>query len=128
MKNFGSERQQIECPLCHQQRKPKVNQKEKPSEKVKIQIGIKEFNEIDCTLKMLKGRGLPVTVDACTDASKLLVEALTKHTKHFRSFNPAVEFLLLYPDNTVVKYLPGSSQVFSLKDYKDDLGKPYSKI
>ena len=37
-------------------------------------------------------------------------------------------FVLLYPDNSVVNLLPGSSEFFSLKEYKKDLGKPYSRI
>ena len=98
-------------------------------EKVKIQVGIKEFHEFESTLKILKGRSLPIAVNPIINATELLQEALTKHSKHFRSFNGNTnEYVLLYPDNTVVNLLPGSSQFFSLKDYKEDLGKPYSKM
>ncbi len=59
----------------------------------------------------------------------LLQEALSKHSKHFRSFNGNInKYLLLYPDNTVVNLLPGSPEFFFLKEYKEDLGKPYSKM
>ena len=103
--------------------------KGKSTDKVKIQVGIKEFHELDYALKILKGRSLPVAVNACINAKGLLQEALTKHSKHFRSFNGNInEYVLLYPDNTVVNLLPGSSQFFSLEDYKEDLGKPYSKM
>ncbi len=95
---------------------------------MKIQIGIKEFSG-DGTLKMLKGRTLPVAVNNNINANDLLQMALAKHTEHFRSFNGDMEtFVLLYPDNTVVNLLPGSSELFSLKEYKKDLGKPYSRI
>ena len=105
--------------------KAKENDK---SEVVKIQIGIKEFSG-DGTLKMLKGRTLPVAVNNNINANDLLQMALAKHNKHFRSFNGDMEsFVLLYPDNTTVNLLPGSSEFFSLKDYKKDLGKPYSRI
>ena len=111
--------------------KPKKSKSRKANstEKVKIQVGIKEFSELDSTLKVLKGRALPIAVDPCINANGLLQEALTKHSKHFRSFNGNInKYVLLYPDNTVVNLLPGSSQFFSLKDYKEDLGKPYSKM
>ena len=105
----------------------KTKEKEKP-EVVKIQIGIKEFSA-DGTLKMLKGRTLPVAVNNTINKNDLLQMALEKHTKHFRSFNGDMEsFVLLYPDNTEVNLLPGSSEFFSLKEYKKDLGKPYSRI
>ncbi len=105
----------------------KAKENDKP-EVVKIQIGIKEFSG-DGTLKMLKGRTLPVAVNNNINANDLLQMALAKHTKHFRSFNGDMEtFVLLYPDNTVVNLLPGSSELFSLKEYKKDLGKPYSRI
>ncbi len=99
------------------------------TEKVKIQVGIKEFSELDSSLKVLKGRTLPIAVNACIHAKGLLQEALSKHSKHFRSFNGNInEYVLLYPDNTVVNLLPGSPEFFSLKEYKEDLGKPYSKM
>ena len=105
----------------------KTKENEKP-EVVKIQIGIKEFSA-DGTLKMLKGRTLPVAVNNTINKKDLLQMALEKHTKHFRSFNGDMEsFVLLYPDNTVVNLLPGSSEFFSLNEYKKDLGKPYSRI
>ena len=90
------------------------------TEKVKIQVGIKEFQESAASLKILKGRTLPIVVNASINASRLLEETLAKHSKHFRTFNEEInEYVLLYPDNTVVNLLPGSSQFFSLKDYKE---------
>ena len=48
----------------------------KPSipDKVKIQIGIKEFNATDGVLKVLKGRSLPVAVKPNASANDLLEE------------------------------------------------------
>jgi hypothetical protein len=41
-------------------------------DKVKIQVGIKEFHEIDRALKILKGRSLPVSVKPNSNAKQLL--------------------------------------------------------
>ena len=101
--------------------------KSNSSDKVKIPIGIKICNE-DGLLKVLKGRTLPIAVKPDIDARGLLEEAVNKHTKHFRSFDNRIEYVLLYPDNTVVQNLPGSNTSFSLSTYKEDLGKPYSKM
>ena len=35
---------------------------------------------------------------------------------------------LVYPDRTEVKNLPGSTESFILKKYKEELGKPYFRI
>ena len=97
-------------------------------DKVKIQIGIKEFHETDGALKILKGRSLPVSVEPNTNAKQLLEKATDKHAKHFRSFNLYDRYVLLYPDNTIIDKLPGALEDFTLERYKEELGKPYSKI
>jgi predicted RecA/RadA family phage recombinase len=45
---------------------------------VKIQVGKKQYHQ-DGSLNVLKGRTLPLTVDA----DSLLQEAIKKHSKHF---------------------------------------------
>ena len=97
-------------------------------DKVKVQIGIKEFHETDGALKILKGRSLPVSVKPNTNAKQLLEEATNKHAKHFRSFNQYEPYVLLYPDNTMIDKLPGALEDFTLERYKEELEKPYSKI
>ena len=101
--------------------------KEKSPGKVKIQIGIKQYQQ-DISLKALKGRTLPLTVDSNIDAEHLLHEAITKHSKHFRTFDSEAKYHLLYPDNTEVRRLRSSPDRFTLQKYKEELGKPFSKI
>lgn len=101
--------------------------KAKSPGKVKIQIGIKQY-EKDVSLKALKGRTLPLTVDANIDAHQLLQEAVTKHSKHFRTFSREKKYHLLYPDNTIVRHLRSSHNMFTLQKYKEELGKPFSRI
>jgi hypothetical protein len=62
--------------------------------KVKIRVGIKRYQE-DVSLKSLKGITLPLTVDPDIDANHLLNEAVTKHSKHFRTFDCDVEYHLI---------------------------------
>lgn len=108
---------------------PSSSKSKKPKSvgKVKIQIGLKHYKE-DESLKPLKGRTLPLTVDSDINASALLNQAVTKHSKHFKTFNCDVDYHLLYPDNTIVQYLRSSRDTFTLEKYKEELGKPYSKI
>ena len=94
---------------------------------MKIQIGTKQYQQ-DISLKALKGRTLPLTVDSNIDADHLLHEAITKHSKHFRTFDGETKYHLLYPDNTEVRRLRSSPDRFTLQEYKEKLGKSFSKI
>ncbi|XP_044175527.1 G2/M phase-specific E3 ubiquitin-protein ligase-like [Acropora millepora] len=100
--------------------------KQKAVEEVKIQIGVME--EANGRLKKVKGRTLPLMVPANITAGELLKAATAKHGRHFKQFNPQESYFLLYPDQTVVSTLPGSSEPFVLNQYKEELGKPFSKL
>ena len=105
----------------------KNGKKKKANVEVKIQIGI--LHVVDGVVRKAKGRTLPVATNAAVNASEMLQIAIDKHTKHFQQFNTACEYVLLYPDHTIVNTLPGSlSQRFTLESYKEDLGKTYAKI
>jgi hypothetical protein len=77
---------------------------------------------LDSTLKVLKGRALPLAVNPCINANGLLQEALTKHSIHFRSFNGNVnEYVLLYPPPARIV------SVFSPQGLQRRLGKALFK-
>ena len=102
------------------------SKKTKPTETdVTIQVGIMAGTE----LKPKKGSNLPIKVSASIDADALLAVALEKHCR----FNKDLikrdrEYKLLYPDKSIVAMLPGVQEKFSLLRYKEELGKPYSRI
>ena len=100
--------------------------KQKAVEEVKIQIGVVE--EANGRLKKVKGRTLPLLVPTNITAGELLKAATAKHRWHFKQFNQQESYFLLYPDQTVVNTLPGSADPFLLNQYKEELGKPFSKL
>ena len=100
--------------------------KQKTVEDVKIQVGVLE--EANGRLKKMEGRTLPLTVPSNIIAGELLKGATAKHGRHFKQFNQQESYFLLYPDQTVVNTLPGSSEPFALNQYKEELGKPFSKL
>lgn len=100
--------------------------KQKAVEEVKIQIGVME--EAGGHLKKVKGRTLPLMVPSNVTAGELLKAATAKHGRHFKQFNQLESYFLLYPDQTVVDTLPGSAEPFILNWYKEELGKPFSKL
>ena len=94
---------------------------------VTIQVGMMSFR--DDGLKMIRGSALPLKVLQTTTAEDLLHQAVTKHRKFNREvFGGPRSFALLYPDRSEVVNIPGSNNAFVLRQYKEELGKPYSRI
>ena len=79
-------------------------------------------------MKKVKGRTLPLMVPTNVTAGELLKEATAKHSRHFKQFNQLESYFLFYPDQTVVDTLLGSAEPFILNQYKEELGKPFSKV
>ena len=61
-------------------------------------------------------------------AEVLLKAAQDKHSRHYKQFDQHLDYILLYPDKTIVQTLPGSSVPFTLNKYEEELGKPFSKL
>ena len=79
-------------------------------------------------MKKVKGRTIPLMVPTNVTAGELLKAATAKHSRHFKQFNQLESYFLLYPDQTVVDTLLGSAEPFILNQYKEELGKPFSKV
>ena len=52
----------------------------------------------------------------------------SKHANHDLFFCGLEDFALLYPDQKVFYYISGTNDYFTVKKYKKELAKPYSKI
>ena len=105
-------------------KKIKANKKAKTIEDVKIQIGVIE--ELDGHVKSTKGRTLRLVVPSNVSAEALLKAAQDKHSRHFKQFDQHLDYALLYPDQTIVQTLLGSSvpssdKIMAGKNGKDAL-------
>lgn len=81
----------------------------------------------DGVLKPVRGMVLPLVVPPGLGAEQLQKAAEQKmmaFNKHFQS-GP---YFLLYPDGTKITNIPGTETAFSLKLYKEALGKAYQRI
>ena len=81
-------------------------------------------------LKIKRSSLLPVDVRKSDTASLVKNAAVNKqlaHNKKLRDLDQ-IEWLLLYPDMDTVVNIPGSSERFSVEKYKDELGRPYSRV
>ena len=93
---------------------------------VTITIGLLTFKNGE--LKARRGRSMPVEVPSNATSDLILERAVEKHRRHDRQLMSG-EYTLLYPDGTEVLMMPGKEgDKFVLSKYKEDIGKPYSRI
>ena len=85
----------------------------------------------DGRLSIKRGYSLPINVTPNITLKDLLEKAVAKHT-HFHKdvvqSNKKAFYQLLYADKSKVSTLPGSDEPFTLKSYKEEIDKPYSRI
>lgn len=108
------------------QDKTKKKKLEIPAE-VMINVGIMKL--VKGELKPVKGKAMIVRVLPDIRKQELLKKGIEKHAAYDMNFQPYENYVLLYPDGTEVLTLPGQpTQLFQLDKYKEDIGKPYSRI
>lgn len=75
----------------------------------------------------MRGMVLPLVVDPAVDA-KQLHNAAEEKMKELNINLPGGSYFLLYPDGTKIANIPGTDRPFTLKAYKEALGKAYQRI
>lgn len=94
----------------------------------KVQVGLVSDKNDTGDLTRVKGRTIPILLNVNADAACLLNTSVEKHSRHFKQFDPYLDYVILYSDLSKVHFLPGTNTPFTLQKYKEDLLKPYSKI
>ena len=104
------------------------SKKAKRSETVTIRIGLFRYEPDRNVLKPQYGKNLNVTVKKSSTYAEILEQALVKRRAHDRHFCAEAQDNN-YPDGSEAIFLPGKpGKFFSLQEYKDDLGSPFSAI
>ena len=81
-------------------------------------------------LKIKRSSLLPVDVKKSDTAIPVKHAGVNKqlaHNKQLRNLEQS-EWVLLYPDMDIVCNIPGKSEKFSVEKYKEELGRPYSRV
>ena len=75
-----------------------------------------------------RGSRIFVKVGKQYTAEEVLKTALKKHADN-QSFCSLDDYVLCYPDEKVVEFVPGTTESFTVEKYKEEfLSKPYSKM
>lgn len=108
---------------------PKSKRKKNATEKredVLINVGLVELH---CgEYKRVYGKTFPVKLPKEVGYKEALELSLKKWEDYDRSFDRSRGYVLTYPDGQLARKVPGTEEDFTLKKYKDGLGKPYSRI
>lgn len=110
--------------------KGKGKNKEEVSSEVTIYIGLMSWNTKEGKLKPKRGKKLILKIPANTNYNTLRMEA-TKKWQNFYSdlYEENQLYVILYEDGKQAKFLPGKdTEAFSLKKYKEELGRDYNRI
>ncbi|CAB3990968.1 Hypothetical predicted protein [Paramuricea clavata] len=100
---------------------------DKQPEEVKINIGVMILK--DGKLSIKRGATLPLTVAPSIGSEELLTKAVEKHTRFNQNLvDRARIYRLLYADYEEVTTIPGTEDPFTLKKYKEEIDKPYTRI
>ena len=95
----------------------------------KINIGVMIMK--DGRLSIKRGYAHPISVTPNITSEDLLEKAVEKHSRFHKDVvqsNKKAFYHLLYTDKNKVSTLPGSDEPFTLKRYKEEIDKPYSRI
>ena len=96
---------------------------------ININIGLMFWSDKDSQLKQKRGKRIIVRVPRDIKYRLLLDKAEEK----WKAYNPEVydengEYVLIYESGTIAMFLPGTSELFTLKRYQEELGKDYKRI
>lgn len=98
-------------------------------EEVLIYIGLLEWNEKQNALKPKRGKKVALRISTSAKSSLVRQKAEEKWKAYYRNlYEESQTYLLLYEDGQQVLFLPGTSELFSLKRYQEEIGKDYNRI
>ena len=94
-----------------------------------IYIGLLEWNEKENVLKPKIGKKVALRISNSAKSSLVRQKAEEKWKAYYRNLHEENQtYLLLYEDGQQFLFLPGTSELFTLKRYHEEIGKDYNKI
>lgn len=104
---------------------------DKPGKSIEVKVNIGIMTKRDDALVVKRGVTLPVTVRTHINYDELIQKAVEKHhrfNKDIIKHDDKKFYYLLYSDKKKADTLPGCDEAFTLKRYKEEIDKPYSRI
>ena len=90
---------------------------------VLINLGLIETNEKG-VVAIKRGSRLATKVLKSFGPTEVAHAAVRKHADYDQFFCGSDDYLLCYPDQKIVQFIPGSNKEFTGELYRDEIGKP----
>ena len=90
---------------------------------VLINLGLIETNEKG-VVAIKTGSRLATKVLKSFGPTKVAHAAVRKHADYDQFFCGSDDYLLCYPDQKIVQFIPGSNNEFTVELYREEIGKP----
>ena len=128
-KNYAAKKSEERSTHFRSSGSKRIGQKKKEEDPFAlINVGVMRFVGPDVTAP-IRGKTLPLKVRKDCGYAEVFSEALVKRQAHDQSFDSKTSWKLVYPDGQLAMNLPGQQEEeFTLRNYKEDLGKPYNRI
>ena len=98
-------------------------------EEVAVAIGLMEFNEKKSKLKPVRGKRVMLRISNRAPYADVRTQAEAKFKPYHSNFHrEGEEYRLLYESGKDAQFLPETTEFFSLKRYKEEIGKDYKSI
>ena len=94
---------------------------------VVINVGLIEANEKGI-VSIKRESCLAIKIAKKFSSTELASVAVKNHANHDQFFCGSDEYVLCHPDQRIVQFIPGTNIDFAVDRYKEERGKPYSKI
>ena len=98
----------------------------KAKDEVIINVGLMEYEYGEA--KIQRGKSFPVKLSKDMGYDEVRERALKKWEDYDRTFSRDRGYVVTFQDGKLAKQIPGSSEEFTLRKYKEGLGKSYSRI
>jgi len=106
----------------------KKSKKSKESNVV-ISIGLMEWREKECKLMIKRGKKIPLRISDAARKEVIQTRAELKWKNyHPDLFQESSFYTLLYESGEEIVTLPGSLETFTLRRYKEEIGKDFKRI
>ncbi|XP_057310219.1 uncharacterized protein LOC130648194 [Hydractinia symbiolongicarpus] len=107
----------------------KRKEKHVKEEDVTICIGLMEWRESECKLKIKRGKRISCKVSNMDTRMGVLIKAENKWRQYHPDFyDTEEEYCLLYESGEKVTTIPGCEEDFILHRYREEVGKDYKRI
>lgn len=109
--------------------KSKVSKEKEKFQDVTISIGLVEWSAKEHKLKPRRGKRLALRINEEESADSIREKAVDKW-KNYNSdcYKEEDEYMLVFEDGKPAKFLPGTTELFNLKRYQEEVGRDYKRI